>query len=163
MLDFITILKGLNENEVQYIVVGGIAVNLHGIPRMTYDLDLLVNMADDNLKKLLNLMKKWDYKPKIPVDIMNFAKREKRDAWIKEKNMKAFCLINDGATVREIDIIIGSPVSYQEADANVKYLKLRNQEIPVAGVNDLITMKEKTGRLQDESDIRYLRKKDESS
>ncbi len=66
MLDFIKILKGLNEKEIKYIIVGGIAVNFHGIPRMTYDLDLLVKLSDENIKKLINLFKAWGYKPKVP-------------------------------------------------------------------------------------------------
>lgn len=47
MLEFTKILKELNKYKVKYIAVGGIAVNLHGIPRMTYDLDLLVKLEDE--------------------------------------------------------------------------------------------------------------------
>jgi hypothetical protein len=42
MFDYLAIFKKLNERKIKYIVVGGIAVNLHGIPRMTYDIDLIL-------------------------------------------------------------------------------------------------------------------------
>jgi len=159
MLDFTKVLKEFNKRNIKYIVAGGIAVNLHGIPRMTYDLDLLLDMNDENLKKFLKIMKKWGYKPNIPVDIMDFACEEKRNDWINNKNMKAFCLRNDNNTVREIDIIVESPVTYESAEKNAEYVELENEKIPVVNIRDLIKMKKITGRKQDDSDIRYLEEK----
>lgn len=48
MLDYLAIFKKLNEKEIRYIVAGGIAVNLYGIPRMTYDVDLILDLEDKN-------------------------------------------------------------------------------------------------------------------
>ena len=39
-LDYKKIFKGLNSAGIDYLVVGGLAVNFHGIPRMTYDMDI---------------------------------------------------------------------------------------------------------------------------
>ncbi|MEW6618731.1 MAG: hypothetical protein AB1422_05205 [bacterium] len=156
MLDYLGIIDAFDKAEIKYIIVGGMAVNLHGIPRMTYDLDLLLDLEDENLSKFLNLLKEWGYKPKVPVDIMDFANQEKRNDWIKNKNMKAFNLVNEESIVREIDVIIDSPVSYIQAKNNIKYVKLYHNLVPVIGLNDLIMMKKNTGRKQDEADIRYL-------
>lgn len=48
MLDYLAIFKKLNEKGIRYIVTGGIAVNLYGIPRMTYDVDLILDLEDKN-------------------------------------------------------------------------------------------------------------------
>ncbi|MBI4621580.1 MAG: nucleotidyltransferase [Desulfobacterales bacterium] len=90
MLDYFSVFKKLNEKGIRYIVVGGIAVNLYGIPKMTYDIDLILDLEDKNLEKFLKLLKGWGFKPKVPVDIMEFAEKDKRKDWIKNKNMKAF-------------------------------------------------------------------------
>lgn len=158
MLDYLSIFKEFNKKKIKYIVVGGIAVNLHGIPRATYDIDLLLYLEDKNLKNYLALLKSWGFKPKVPVDIMDFAKKEKRTDWIKHKNMKAFNLVNPDWAIREIDIIIDSPVNYRKALSNVKHIRLYDVDIPAISVADLILMKRKSGRLQDEDDIRHLRK-----
>ena len=155
-LDYLGIFKEFNKKKIKYIVCGGIAVNLLGIPRMTYDLDLLLKLEDENLNKFVKLMKRLGYKAKIPVDIEDFAKKKKRDDWIKNKDMKAFCLVNPKATVKEIDIVIDSPVTYDKAITNTKKIKLQRMRIPVIGIKDLIKMKKKSGRKQDYSDIRYL-------
>jgi hypothetical protein len=160
-LDYAGILEELNNKGIKYIVCGGIAVNLLGIPRMTYDLDLLVDMKDENLEKLLNLLKTLGFKPKVPVDIMDFAERKKRDEWVNNKAMKAFNLINPDGMVKEIDIVIDSPVSYDVAIKNAEKVKFRDTLIPVICAKDLIKMKKKANRQQDYSDIRYLEKIDE--
>jgi len=73
LLDYLGIFKELNAKKLKYIVVGGLAVNFYGIPWMTYDIDLLLDLEDKNLKRFLSLLKDWGFKPKVPVDILDFA------------------------------------------------------------------------------------------
>jgi hypothetical protein len=134
------------------------AVNFYGIPRMTYDIDLLLYLEDNNLKKFLNLMREWSFKPKVPVDIMDFAKRKKRQDWIRNKNMKAFNLVNSAWAVSEIDIIINTPIDYKKAARNLKYINLHSVSIPTISIDDLIMMKNESNRKQDREDIKNLRK-----
>ncbi|MEW6162681.1 MAG: nucleotidyltransferase [Nitrospirota bacterium] len=157
MLDYLAIFKKLNEKGIRYIVVGGIAVNLYGIPRMTYDIDLILDLEDNNIEKFLRLLKGWGFKPRVPVDIMDFAKKDKRDKWIKNKNMKAFNLVNPKWAISEIDVVIDSPVDYEKAHKRINNIKLHGVTIPVASIDDLIKMKEATERQQDKADIRYLK------
>jgi hypothetical protein len=161
MVDFTEILAELSRAKIKFAVVGGIAVNLHGIPRMTYDFDLLLELEDGNLKKYIKVMKKLGYKSKRPVKLEDLAVKKKRDEWIKEKNRTAFKLYNGNASVREVDVVIDSPVSYEKAEKNFVFVELCGLSIPVAGLKDLIKMKQSAGRLQDASDIRYLRKKNQ--
>ena len=59
-------------------------------------------------------MRQWGFKPKVPVDIMDFSDKNKRYDWIKNKNMKAFNLVNPDWAISEIDIIIDTPVDYKK-------------------------------------------------
>ncbi len=158
MLDYLGIFRELNNREIKYIVVGGMAVNFHGIPRATYDIDLLLYLEDRNLKKFLILLKEWGFRPRVPVDIMDFADKKKRQDWIKNKNMKAFNLINPDWAIREIDIIIDTPVDYKKAIKSVKNIKFYNVVVPTISIDNLILMKSKSNREQDKADIRNLRK-----
>lgn len=158
MLDYLGIFKELNKEKIKYIVVGGMAVNFYGIPRMTYDIDLLLDLDDKNLKRFLKLMKEWNFKPKVPVDIMDFANKRKRNDWIKNKNMKAFNLVNPAWAISEIDIIINTPVDYKKAVKNLKFIKFQDVSVPTMSINDLILMKRESGRKQDKEDINNLKK-----
>jgi len=170
MLDYLGIFREFNKKRIKYIVTGGIAINLHGIPRATYDIGLLLKMEADNLRKFLGLLKNWGFtpldskhltgfKPKVPVDIMDFSKRENRERWIKEKNMKAFNLYNDKWAISEIDILIDIPVDYNQASKSVVYKKSEDVIIPVISIDNLIKMKSESKRAQDLSDIEHLKKK----
>lgn len=160
MLDYISIFEELNKKKIQYLLVGGLAVNFHGVPRMTYDIDLLLYLSDRNIDNFLKLMKEWGFSPKIPIDIMSFADKAKREDWIKNKNMKAFCLANPAWAVSEIDIIIDSPISYEKALRHSKTIKIqnRNVDVPIISISDLILMKKKSDRIQDKEDIANLQK-----
>ena len=158
MLDYLGIFKEFNKRRIKYIVAGGLALNLHGIPRMTYDVDLLLYLEDGNLRKFLSLMKLWGFKPKVPVDIMDFADKQKRQDWIKNKYMKAFNLVNPKWGIAEIDIIIDTPVNYQNALKNIKQIILQGVSIPTISPEDLILMKTAAARKQDKEDIRSLKK-----
>lgn len=163
MLDYLGIFKAFNEKDIKYIVVGGVAVNLHGIPRMTYDIDILIDMSDSNIEQFLNLMKEWGFKPRVPVPIDDFACENKRNDWVKNKNMKAFTFINYDWAISEIDVIMESPLDYSKAIINSIKLTVHDVIIPVVSINDLIKMKKGTGRIHDQIDIEYLEKiKDES-
>lgn len=156
MLDYVSIFKKLNDEHIRYIVAGGVAVNLHGIPRMTYDIDLLIDFEDNNLKKFLGLLSEWGFKPKAPVALMDFARKDMRSEWIKQKHMKAFHLINPKWAISEIDVIIDAPVDYTKAEKRVKHITVRDVTIPALSISDLIKMKRKADRKQDRADIKYL-------
>jgi len=47
------VFESLRQNDVRYLVVGGIAAVLHGVPRATFDLDLYVSAEPANLTALL--------------------------------------------------------------------------------------------------------------
>lgn len=158
MLDYLGIFKELNKKKIKYLVVGGLAVNLYGIPRMTYDIDLLVSFDDNNMRNFLKLIKLWGFKPKVPVDILDLADEKKRKDWIKNKNMKAFCLVNPAWAIAEIDILIHSPVDYQTAIKHCRRIEVKDISVPVISVKDLIKMKQISDRLQDKEDINNLRR-----
>ncbi len=44
------------KRRVKYLVIGGIAAVLHGVPRATFDLDILIEATEDNAKRLLEAM-----------------------------------------------------------------------------------------------------------
>jgi hypothetical protein len=157
MILYQEILNEFQKLKVEYVLVGGIATNLHGFVRSTTDLDILVDMTDDNLKKVVSILKKRGYKVKQPVDPMGIADAKLRHDWIHHKNMRAFNFYKE-EELKEVDIIIESPVSYAQAKKNVVRFKIDHLTLPVISINDLIRMKTAAGRDQDQKDIEQLKK-----
>ncbi len=49
---YFEILEGLYKSKVRYLVVGGLSVNLYGVPRVTQDIDIVIAMDRENVLKI---------------------------------------------------------------------------------------------------------------
>jgi len=156
-LDFQTIFKELNGLGIDYLVVGGLAVNFHGVPRMTYDIDLMILLEPENVLKLVTKLTQWGYKPKIPIDPRDLADETKRTSWILEKGMKALNFYSETLPIGEIDILIDTPVPYEELKGRAIKVELQDEKIPTVSIHDLIELKLRAGRKQDLADVEHLR------
>lgn len=66
------------------LIVGGLAVAAHGYGRLTFDLDLVVQLQPE--LRALKALSSLGYVPLVPVAAADFADPAKREAWIREKN-----------------------------------------------------------------------------
>lgn len=151
------ILREFQKHKIQYIVIGGIAVNLHGALRSTADLDILLEMSGDNLKKFLVILKNNNYRSKQPIDLIQIVDKKIREYLVREKNLKAVNFYKDGG-FEEVDIIIDAPFGFKEARKNIIWVKSGGTRIPLMSIDGLIKMKKKTGRTIDKLDIDALKR-----
>ncbi|MGB9715863.1 MAG: nucleotidyl transferase AbiEii/AbiGii toxin family protein [Thermodesulfovibrionales bacterium] len=156
-LDFKSIFKELNKQKIDYLVAGGLAVNFYGVPRMTYDIDLMISLHSENISKLIAKLTNWGYRPKIPINPMDISDGVKRSSWIQEKGMKAINFYSEKLPIGEIDIIIDSPIPYSELKSRSIMIELGEEKIPTVSIHDLIKLKQKSGRKQDITDVEYLK------
>lgn len=157
MILYEEILREFQKQKVKYVLVGGIAFNLLGGSRNTLDMDILVEMSDENLRKIVNIMKKAGYHVKQPVDPIGIADKKTREDWIKNKNMKAFNFYKTEKTYEEVDIIIDSPLDFKEAMKDALEAKVGGLTLNVISPNNFIKMKRISGRDKDLEDIKELK------
>lgn len=151
-----TVLRALNQASVRYLVVGGVAVNLHGVPRATADLDLLLALDESNLLAAVHALEALGFRPRAPVPALLLADPGHRRSWIQEKGMRAFSFHDPKLGYREVDILIDYVLDFDTAWGRRRTERAGDLEIHVASMEDLITLKRGTGRAQDESDIEAL-------
>jgi hypothetical protein len=156
-LDYKVIFGELNKLGIDYLLVGGLAVNFHGVPRMTYDIDLMLLLQADNILRLVMKLTQWGYKPKIPVDPKDLANEMKRNIWIQNKGMKALNFYSEKLTIGEIDLVFDSPIPYDKLKSRAVKIELQGDRIPVVSIRDLIELKQRAGRKQDLADIESLK------
>jgi len=150
------IFKSLNKEGIKYIVVGGVAVNLHGYMRFTGDLDLLVMLDDENLNKMDKLMQKMGYTERLPIPVLSLQNTHQVKKWLKEKNMKAYSFIPPKDNPLQIDIVIEESLKFEKIASKKIIKKIEDVSIPVVSIEDLIKMKKKSDRPQDIIDIKAL-------
>lgn len=138
------VIKLLNKSRLKYLIVGGIAVNLYGIRRLTRDLDLMIDIPGENLEKFALLMKKIGYHPSIPL--------------AKAREFTALSFRHFKDEYKEIDIFIKNPISFERAYRRRRIIKIGRVNFYCASTQDLIEMKTRAGRDRDWIDIGALKK-----
>ncbi len=146
------------DHRLRYAVIGGIAVNLHGYNRVTGDLDILLSLTDENVQKFISITKLLNLVPRLPVNIEDFAVAQIRTTWIAEKNMKVFSVYNRIDPLEHIDVKIDSPENIERYIEQSVRLVAGDVEISVVNIDDLIRLKQESGRERDLLDIRALRR-----
>jgi hypothetical protein len=152
------VFKGLWKNKIRYLIIGGLAVNLHGIPRVTSDIDIIISTDKKNIRSLAVLLRKLGYVPRLPVKPLDLADPGKVREWIEERNMKAFNFYHSTDNYKSVDILLVHNLDFGKAFKAKSVKSIEGYKIYVASIADVIKTKLASGRPQDLSDIEMLKK-----
>jgi hypothetical protein len=142
--NFLHVLEALDKNEVEYILIGGVAVILHGIERLTSDIDIFVKMDDENIMRLRNALHSISDDPSIDE--------------ITLEALQEFEVIRFGATDEfYIDIMArpGEIAVYEDLEFEI-FLH-QGIKIRIATPETLYNLKKDTLRQKDKFDAAYLK------
>jgi predicted nucleotidyltransferase len=155
MLPLESLFRHLNDAGARYVVVGGLAVVLHGHLRATADVDLIVDLAPEQVDRTLAALDQAGFRPYVPVPARDFADPAKRAVWAQEKGMLVFSLRPpDGVPM--VDLFLEHPIPFDRLWANSVVVQLRGVPVRIASIEDLITLKRGAGRPEDLADADAL-------
>ncbi len=151
------VFSSLEQAGVRYLVAGGVAVVAHGYPRMTMDLDLIIQLNINNIRAALKALEKLGYRPSAPITADDFADTAKREQWIREKGMRVLNLFSDLYPETQVDLFASEPFDFEQEYENALRAELGpGLLVPIVSISTLISMKRDTGRALDNEDIRQL-------
>lgn len=148
----------LNNNHVRYLVCGGLAVNIYGIPRMTADIDLLIDFDEENILNFENAVKHLLFQSVIPLTIKSFIKKEDRLKAIKEKNLIAYSYFNSMAGYMNLDVLLDTPIDFDVLWSQKTERLVSGTTINIVSIEHLIALKMYANRIQDQNDVLLLSK-----
>lgn len=154
------VFRKLAEERTKYAVAGGVALVLHGVVPLTADLDLIVGMSSENLKRFLAVMDELGYKPKQPFRATDFLDPSKRKTWKDEKGMEVFSFYHPQKQMNLIDVSMEEPISFKEIEKEIGLFRTRDIEIPVVSRRHLKIIKMLARRPQYLADIEALEELD---
>ena len=135
------VFKSLQSHGVKYIVIGGVAAVLHGVPRATFDLDILIERTRENAENLLKALLAADLETASLISPENVLANE-------------ITVFND---LVRIDVQTSTPgLAFDTAWKNRITLEYQGQPLLVASRQDLIASKTAAGRDIDLQDVRAL-------
>ena len=156
MAVFAPLFKALNDADIRYVVVGGLAVVLHGYARLTVDVDLVVDLDEEQAKKTIDALVEMGLQPRVPVDPIQFADRSIREGWIRDRGMQVFSMFDPSNPMRVVDLFVDHPLPFEDLWARSTKFELQDTTVWVASIPDLIHLKRLAGRPHDQADIEKL-------
>lgn len=126
----IEIIISLAENNVEFIICGGLAAVFHGVERMTMDIDISLNMAPQNIKKFLPVVKALGLVPRAPVPPESLLNKEQVEFFIRKKNALVFSFLDPDLPFRQIDVFLREDKRYDllkkhSIETHIDYHKVR--------------------------------------
>jgi hypothetical protein len=153
---YLDLFRALEREKVRYLLVGGVAVNLHGIGRLTVDVDLMLALDSENLTRFISAVRPFKVKPVVPVPLEDFMDERKVKGWIEEKGMLAFALRPADPAQPTVDVLVKPAVPFDEAYTRHVTRRIEGVTVRIAAIEDIIRLKTNTGRQKDEADIKAL-------
>jgi hypothetical protein len=154
--DFISVLQGLNDAQVRYVVVGGLAVLLHGVDRLTADIDLVVDLAPDQAANAVETLLKLGFKAHAPVDPRQFADPVVRARWQLESGMLVMSFWDPENRRPTVDLFANNPMDFELLYRDSVAMSLAPTTVRVASIAHLIAIKRAAGRPKDLDDAARL-------
>ena len=133
-------------------------MTLHGIPRTTVDLDIMLDLTEENLMKFISCMRDLGLKLKQPVSLKEIMDSSNRKKLVMEKGAIVLTFYNPYDPLEVVDFFIDNPLDFEELYSRRKVIGEEEFRVSVVSLKDLIRMKEITGREQDKMDIEMIRR-----
>ena len=140
--DFKEFVELLIKHEVNYLIVGGYAVGIHGYPRYTGDLDIWLHNTPENAEKILKAVNEFGFSS-YGLTTADFTKPEN--------------IIQLGYPPLRIDLLTHiDGVSFDECFPNRKEVVVEKLTVNFISYHDLLKNKKASGRNRDKDDIENL-------
>jgi len=135
------VFRSFQRHDVRYVVIGGIAAVLHGVPRATFDLDILIEATPDNAKRLLAALLDGGLATASMTSVQDLLSNE-------------ITIFKDRV---RLDVQISTPgIRFADVWPRRTIMSYQGQEFFVLSKEDLIASKRAAGRDVDLEDIRLL-------
>ncbi|HMJ08895.1 MAG TPA: nucleotidyltransferase [Pyrinomonadaceae bacterium] len=141
--DFKELLRSLNSNKVNYLLIGGYAVIIHGYPRFTSDMDIVIGSDATNISRCITALNDF-----------GFGQTSLGPELFSEPDS----LVRMGVEPIKIEILnYLKGLDFAEAYDRRITFRIEDIEIAVISLADLITNKAAVGRLKDRLDVEELK------
>lgn len=157
LTDFIALFGVLDAARIRFVVVGGLALVLQGLDRLTADVDLVIDLSPDSAIDTVRALTASGYRPIAPVDPIALADPEQRHEWQVNRHMRVFSFWDSTNERPTVDVMLDPGIPFHELWADAMVASIGGYPVRIASLRHLLRMKEATGRPQDMADVDRIR------
>jgi predicted nucleotidyltransferase len=139
-MDTESLLKSLRDSDVDFVVIGGLALPVHGYARATLDVDLFIRPTPENARRMVQALKRFGY------DVTDIT----ADDLLRYK-----LLIRQYLVEADIHPFVKG-VTFEQVWANKVEGQIGRAQVYFPSFDDLIQMKRAAGRPRDLEDVEHL-------
>ncbi len=140
--DFRDFLKLLISNKAKFLLIGGYAVNCHGYPRSTGDIDIWIESSKENAKKVLKCIEEFGF-TNTGLEVDTLIEKDK--------------VFRMGHPPLRIEVLTGiTGLEFNTAFENKVFFEIETLQIPTISLEDLKINKKASGRSKDLDDLENL-------
>lgn len=155
---YLDLFATLHRHKVEYVLIGGLAVALHGVERNTMDIDVCVVLSPVNLQHLIEAAKELHLSPMLPVPLETLSDIETLKQWHLHRNLQAFSLRSADMAGVTLDVLLFPPVDPASMCQRALQINVSGVPVNLASIHDLIALKQSVARPIDLADIEHLKR-----
>ena len=139
--DYLKLYKSLNDNKVKYLIIGGIAAIVYGVPRTTLDIDIFIEPSQENATRLLKALKDSGFGTASLTTPLKIVRNE----------------INVFEDYLRVDVFTKpKALVFDKVWKNKKVKIINGIKVNFASIEDIIISKKASKRPLDKEDIKIL-------
>ncbi|MDF3059219.1 MAG: hypothetical protein K0R17_3434 [Rariglobus sp.] len=154
------IIKALSDAHVDFIIGGGVACVLHGVERVTMDIDLSVHMTPENLGRFIDVMAALKLKPRVPISPAALLDPGFIRMMIEEKHALVFSFLDPDRPIRHVDMFLVADLAYESLLPDSDQVEVEGISVRIINRRRLLAIKLAITppRPKDTLDIEFLRR-----
>jgi len=137
----VKLLKNLTRGGCRFIVCGGVASVLHGVERLTLDLDITIDLTPENLGRTIDLLWEEGLRPRVPIPEKTIKNPEALAALLKSKSALALAMVDPEEPFRHVDIMLTEETSFQRLSPQAVVKDVEGHAIHIISIPDLLSIK----------------------
>ena len=155
-----TSILALADADINFVIAGGVAAVLHGVERLTMDLDIALDLSIANVDKFVSVMKQLKLTPRVPVPPEILADPEKVRWIVEEKHAVVFTFWDIDDPFRHIDVFLAKNLSFEIFAEDADIVEFEGRKVKVVSRRKLIDIKQQVfpPRPKDIQDIEELKR-----
>lgn len=138
------------------MVVGGVAIVLHGHARLTADIDLILDLEEEAARRAVHALTAYGLRPRVRVNPEEFADARIRRGWIQDKGMQVFSFFKPDDPLLSVDVFANHPIEFEGLYERSETCDIESCPVRIASIPDLIRLKRLADRQRDREDIAHL-------
>jgi hypothetical protein len=134
-------LVALSGAGVRFVVAGGVAALLHGVERVTLDIDVSLDMEPENVLRFLAVMEALRLTPRAPVAAATLADPQARSVMVRDKGALVFTFLDRDDPLWQVDVFLTDDLAYERLRCGAVSVSIEGHAVPIADIDLLIDLK----------------------